>query len=325
MSLDTPPDDPREREQLLSEIRVLGSKLERLGVNFRDLKNTAQAIAISSQSGRNSIPKEVLEASRAELTAVLIGFQLGERAHVDRVFNLRMATCAAVLALGFGGAIIQRAFDPIGKVHAYLTTPADEITEPAEPAPELPNVNVPVLKPKIAPQIAPQASPQTPSVSPRPPTVKPVRPAPLPVFPRFDRAKPRQPRQPRQRQEIYRGPVVITELNDANFETQTAKGYWAVDFTAGWCGACRTMKPIFEKMSQEYGNRIRFGTVNVDDNHVRTPGYPGGIPYFAFLFNGREIEGFGPVKEGRFKGALDRLLAQFKVNISEDPTGGLLE
>lgn len=121
----------REREALLADIRMLAAKLERLGVNLRTLKNTARAIELSSQpGGRQNVPTELLEALRRELAAILREFRGRERTHGKKVSRLRWITATAALAALLGGVIVQRGCDPIGKVHAYLTTPVDPETAP---------------------------------------------------------------------------------------------------------------------------------------------------------------------------------------------------
>lgn len=122
----------RERERLLADIRTLGGKLQGLGVNLRELKNTAQAMELSQTGGRESVSIELLGASRTELSAVLRGFRGREIDHGEKVSRLRWITAAAALAALLGGVITQRGCDPIGKVHAYLTTPVEEEPPRAE-------------------------------------------------------------------------------------------------------------------------------------------------------------------------------------------------
>ena len=39
-----------------------------------------------------------------------------------------------------------------------------------------------------------------------------------------------------------------------------------VDFWATWCGPCRMLAPVMEKLSDEYAGRAEFVKIDVDDN-----------------------------------------------------------
>jgi thioredoxin 1 len=61
-------------------------------------------------------------------------------------------------------------------------------------------------------------------------------------------------------------PVVLT---DSNFKGEIAKyPVMLVDFWASWCGPCRMVSPIIEKLAKEYSGRVAFGKVNVDENQM---------------------------------------------------------
>ena len=38
------------------------------------------------------------------------------------------------------------------------------------------------------------------------------------------------------------------------------------DFYADWCGPCKTQDPILEDMEEEWGDRVTFEKVDVDEN-----------------------------------------------------------
>jgi thioredoxin 1 len=58
------------------------------------------------------------------------------------------------------------------------------------------------------------------------------------------------------------------EITDSNFQKEVLdkEGVAVLDFWAEWCGPCRMIAPIIEKLSTEYNGKALIGKVNVDHN-----------------------------------------------------------
>lgn len=57
------------------------------------------------------------------------------------------------------------------------------------------------------------------------------------------------------------------EINSVDLQQKINKGEKViVEFWAEWCGPCRMMKPIFEKVSTENTSEVQMYTLNIDHN-----------------------------------------------------------
>lgn len=64
-----------------------------------------------------------------------------------------------------------------------------------------------------------------------------------------------------------------------------------VDFSATWCPPCRQLKPIFEKLAEEFRGRVTFLTIDVDDNPELSQAYGvQSIPMMVFINKDGQIQ-----------------------------------
>jgi len=61
-----------------------------------------------------------------------------------------------------------------------------------------------------------------------------------------------------------------------------------VDFWAPWCGPCKSLKPVLEKLAAEYGGKFLLAKVNSDDNQELAARYGvRGIPTMMIFQHGQ--------------------------------------
>jgi putative thioredoxin len=81
-----------------------------------------------------------------------------------------------------------------------------------------------------------------------------------------------------------------------------------IDFWAPWCGPCQTLKPMLEKLAEEYGGRFLLAKINSDENPEIAQHFGvRSIPAIKVLYQGQLIDEFnGALPEGQIRAFLDR-------------------
>ncbi len=86
---------------------------------------------------------------------------------------------------------------------------------------------------------------------------------------------------------------MVVTLTDENFEEEVldAEGLVLVDFWAPWCGPCQIASPIVEELGEEYGDHLKVGKLNVDENPQAAEAYGiMSIPTLLFFEDGEQVD-----------------------------------
>ncbi len=105
----------------------------------------------------------------------------------------------------------------------------------------------------------------------------------------------------------------ITITSDASFETDVLKSDLPVlvDFWAPWCGPCRMVAPVLEKIAEQYAGKVRIAKLNVDENQQTAMTYGiRSIPTIALFQGGEVVDGvLGAAPQSFFTEMLDKHVA----------------
>src|SRR5215211_6145222 len=59
----------------------------------------------------------------------------------------------------------------------------------------------------------------------------------------------------------------VIELTTDNFESEVNSGTLVVaDFWAPWCGPCRQLSPVVDRLADQFAGKVKVGKLNVDEN-----------------------------------------------------------
>lgn len=97
-----------------------------------------------------------------------------------------------------------------------------------------------------------------------------------------------------------------------NFEAEVITASMSVpvlvDFWAPWCGPCKSLGPILEKVEEEYGGRFKLVKIDTDAQPQLAQAFGiRSVPTVILLMGGQPVDGFtGAIPEGQVKAFLDK-------------------
>ncbi|MCX7514679.1 thioredoxin [Frateuria sp. STR12] len=117
----------------------------------------------------------------------------------------------------------------------------------------------------------------------------------------------------------------VFDIDTANFETEVLRASMTtpvlVDFWAPWCGPCKTLGPMLEKLAAEYNGAFRLGKVDVDNNQELAAMFGvRSIPTVMMVKDGQLLDGFaGALPEGQLREFLSRHVQPLEGDAPAEP------
>jgi putative thioredoxin len=93
-----------------------------------------------------------------------------------------------------------------------------------------------------------------------------------------------------------------------------------VDFWATWCGPCKTIGPILEKLEADYAGRFKLVKIDSDQEQQLAAAFGiRSIPTCILLMDGQPVDGFmGALPEGKVREFLDKHLPEGQPAVEEE-------
>ena len=103
----------------------------------------------------------------------------------------------------------------------------------------------------------------------------------------------------------------MIQTTDAKFKEEVANSDIPViiDFWAEWCGPCKILSPVYDKLAQDYQGKVKFMKLNIDEN-PKTPAEYGirSIPTMMIFKGGEPVTQLvGAIQEHKIKYTLEEV------------------
>jgi len=108
--------------------------------------------------------------------------------------------------------------------------------------------------------------------------------------------------------------VHAVDVDARNFEQEVLEASKTVpvviDFWAPWCGPCKVLKPMLEKLAAEYGGKFRLARVNSDTSQDLAQEFGvRSIPDVRAIRNGKQVASFvGALPPAQLRAFIDKLI-----------------
>ncbi|MCM1040203.1 MAG: thioredoxin [Roseburia sp.] len=98
----------------------------------------------------------------------------------------------------------------------------------------------------------------------------------------------------------------------ANFENEVLSSEMPVfvDFYADWCGPCKMMAPVVEKIAEKYEGKVKVGKCNIDNESAIASQYGiMSIPTMSIFVNGKAADTIvGAVPQEKLEEMINKML-----------------
>ena len=98
---------------------------------------------------------------------------------------------------------------------------------------------------------------------------------------------------------------MLIDFKDEDFESKIkSEDVSVIQFSAAWCGPCKTLKPIMDKLAVEYKDKAGFYYADIEDGGINTVSAAGirGVPTVIIYKKGVEVDRkVGGVPESNMK------------------------
>ena len=103
--------------------------------------------------------------------------------------------------------------------------------------------------------------------------------------------------------------MAFKDSTDEKFQEQISGDKLSlIQFSASWCGPCKALKPVMDKLSDEYKDKANFYITDIEDAGINTGSAAGirGVPTVIIYKKGQEVSRkVGGVPESHMKEFLD--------------------